>query len=138
MEDRPILNQGNYSVKEIYQDFYKLLAERVADRGYKYRKFKHDLRKSINNYTIFFDYQTFSYNCLGEGIDIYIHKRIDYQGKDGKTVYRRVYDMDGRKNAVTDIFNIQHINDDELETLLGDCEAYLKYMEELVSKLITQ
>ena len=46
--------------------------------------------------------------------------------------------MDGRKNAVTDIFNIQHINDDELETLLGDCEAYLKYMEELVSKLITQ
>ena len=36
--ERIILNQKNYSVKEICQDFYTFLAEHFTPLGYKYRK----------------------------------------------------------------------------------------------------
>ena len=37
--ERIVLNQENYTVKEIYQDFYMFLAEYFTPLGYKYRKF---------------------------------------------------------------------------------------------------
>lgn len=82
--ERIILNQENHSVKEIYQDFYLFLAEYFTPLGYKYRKSKHDMYKNIENFRVVFDYQTFSWNCLGDEIDIFIHKKIEF--KDDKEV----------------------------------------------------
>mgnify|MGYP001648824881 CR=1 FL=1 len=36
--ERIILSQENHSIKEIYQDFYMVLAEHFTPLGYKYRK----------------------------------------------------------------------------------------------------
>ena len=47
--ERIVLNQENYTVKEIYQDFYMFLAEHFTQLGYKYRKSKHDMYKNIEN-----------------------------------------------------------------------------------------
>ena len=77
--ERIILNQENHSVKEIYQDFYMFLAEHFTQLGYKYRKSKHDMYKNIENFRVVFDYQTFSWNCLGDEIAVFIHKRIEFK-----------------------------------------------------------
>ena len=77
--ERIVLNQENYTVKEIYQDFYMFLAEYFTPLGYKYRKSKHDMYKNIENFRVVFDYQTFSWNCLGDEIEIFIHKKIEFK-----------------------------------------------------------
>ena len=76
--ERIILNQEHHSVKEIYQDFYMFLAEHFTPLGYKYRKSKHDMYKNIENFRVVFDYQTFSWNCLGNEIGVFIYKKYEY------------------------------------------------------------
>ena len=82
--ERIVLNQENHSVKEIYQDFYMFLAEHFTQLGYKYRKSKHDMYKNIENFRVVFDYQTFSWNCLGDEIAVFIHKRIEFKDDKGE------------------------------------------------------
>lgn len=131
--DRIILNQNNHTVKEIYQDFYAILAEVFHPRGYRYRKSKHDMYKKIDNFTISFNYQTYSWNCVGDCIEITIHKQISFD-IDGEEHYFSVHQI----NAEQDIFaiDLKDISYENLIQLIEYADRYLTYMEEVVAKLM--
>ena len=117
LTDRPILHQEGHSVREIYQDFYALVGETFADRGYKYRKSKHDMYKKIGIFRIELDYQTFSWNAIDENIDVTIHMRICYQHPDGEEGWFFVYDINNQENEVSNVFDLK----DVIPTFLAPC-----------------
>lgn len=130
--ERIILNQENHNVKEIYQDFYLFLAEHFTPLGYKYRKSKHDMYKNIENFRVVFDYQTFSWNCLGDEIDIFIHKKIEFKDDKGEWHWFFVNDINGADNILSEEFNIKEY----LQVLLNEAIEYINYMELTVKKLL--
>ena len=134
--ERIILNQENHSVKEIYQDFYMFLAEHFTQLGYKYRKSKHDMYKNIENFRVVFDYQTFSWNCLGDEIAVFIHKRIEFKDDKGEWHWFFVNDINGVDNILSKEFNIKDINEEYLQVLLNEAIEYINYMELTVKKLL--
>lgn len=54
------------------------------------------------------------------------------RGKDVWQIY--IYDKNGEKNGVTDIFDIKNISHDGLENLLAGAAKYLKFMQEIIEK----
>ncbi|PGH25253.1 hypothetical protein [Fusobacterium animalis] len=134
--ERIVLNQENYTVKEIYQDFYMFLAEYFTPLGYKYRKSKHDMYKNIENFRVVFDYQTFSWNCLGDEIEIFIHKKIEFKDGKGEWHWFFVNDINGADNILSEEFNIKNIDKEYLQVLLNEAIEYINYMELTVKKLL--
>lgn len=134
LTDRPILHQEGHNVREIYQDFYALVGETFADRGYKYRKSKHDMYKKIGIFRIELDYQTFSWNAIDENIDVTIHMRICYQHPDDEEGWFFVYDINNQENEVSNVFDLKDVSKEQLSKLVNAVGQYLDYMEELIDK----
>ena len=130
--DRPILHQEGHSVREIYQDFYALVGETFADRGYKYRKSKHDMYKRSGIFSINLDYQTFSWNAIGDNIDVTIDMRICYQQPNGEEGWFFVYAINNQENEVSNIFDLKDISKEQLSKLVNAIGQYLDYMERLI------
>ena len=132
LTDRPILHQEGHSVREIYQDFYALVGKTFADRGYKYRKSKHDMYKKIGIFSINLDYQTFSWNAIGDNIDVTIDMRICYQQPNGEEGWFFVYAINNQENEVSNIFDLKDISKEQLSKLVNAIGQYLDYMERLI------
>ena len=138
LTDRPILHQEAHSVREIYQDFYALVGETFADRGYKYRKSKHDMYKKIGIFRIELDYQTFSWNAIDENIDVTIHMRICYQHPDGEEGWFFVYDINNQENEVSNVFDLKDVSKEQLSKLVNAVDPYSQYdYEEIPTSLST-
>ncbi|CKG90387.1 Uncharacterised protein [Fusobacterium polymorphum] len=63
--------------------------------------------KNIENFRIVFDYQTFSWNCLGDEIDVFIHKKIESKDDKGEWYWFFVNDINGVANILSEEFNIK-------------------------------
>ena len=135
LTDRPILHQKGRSVREIYQDFYTLVGEIFADRGYKYRKSKHDMYKRSGIFSINLDYQTFSWNAIGDNIDVTIDMRICYQQPNGEEGWFFVYAINNQENEVSNIFDLKDISKEQLSKLVNAIGQYLDYMERLIEMI---
>ena len=90
-------------MREIREDFCLRLGERAGNFGYKYVKSRREIYKKSD---------------------------IFARGKDVWRIY--IYDINGEKNGVTDIFDIKNISRCYLENLLADAIKYLKFMQEII------
>ena len=127
LTERPILHQEGHSVREIYQDFYALVGETFANRGYKYRKSKHDMYKKIGIFSINLDYQTFSSNVVGDSICVTINMRICYQLPNGNESWFFVNNINNQENKASGIFDIKNIGKEQLLRLVNAIGQYLDY-----------
>ena len=92
--------------------------------------------KNIENFRVVFDYQTFSWNCLGDEIAVFIHKRIEFKDDKGEWHWFFVNDINGVDNILSKEFNIKDINEEYLQVLLNEAIEYINYMELTVKKLL--
>ena len=90
-------------MREICEDFCLRLGEKAANFSCKYVK-----------------------SCC----EIYKKSDIFAHSKDVWRIY--IYDINGEKNGVTDIFDIKNISRCYLKNLLADAIKYLKFMQEII------
>ena len=49
-----------------------------------------------------------------------------------------IYDINGKKNGITDIFDVKNISHGGLENLLAGAVKYLKFMQEIIENRARQ
>lgn len=148
MEERIVLNQGNYQYghksKYITKDFYNLIGETFQDRGYKYLKTYGTLTKPIGKFTVQIGFQTSHYNDVGfiyddgktvkGNITVWIHKSISFTSKDGEIHWIKVDHYKGKNNLIYGC-NIWHISKRKLKKVLAEISKTLEHMEKLAAIL---
>ena len=78
----------------------------------------------------------FSWNCLGNEISVFIHKRIEFKDDKDEWHWFFVNDISDVDNILSKEFNIKDINEEYLQVLLNEAIEYINYMELTVKKLL--
>ena len=88
--------------------------------------------KKIGIFSINLDYQTFSWNAIGDNIDVTIDMRICYQQPNDEEGWFFVYAINNQENEVSNIFDLKDISKEQLSRLVVAIGQYLDYMERLI------